>query len=260
MLTGILFDHRLGSVAAIACSAATFGALERLAHMSNPKPALSAAAAVIFDVDGTLVDSVDFHAEAWRRAFAAFRIDVAFDEIRSQIGKGGDQLLPVFLDSDELAKHGEQIEAFRSDLFKRDYLAKVRGFPGTRELFERLIADGKIIALGSSAKGEELQAYKKAVGIDELKLIEVSSDDADRSKPHPDIFEAALERIGVPSDQTIVVGDTPYDVEAANKAGIRAIAVLCGGFDEGTLRGAGAIEIYAGPEAILKALDRASKD
>lgn len=228
--------------------------------MGISKPALLDATAVIFDVDGTLVDSVDFHAEAWRRAFAAFRIDLGFDEIRSQIGKGGDQLLPVFLDPDELSKHGEQIEAFRSDLFKRDYLAMVRGFPGTRELFERLIADGKVVALGSSAKGEELQAYKKAAGIDRLKLIEVSSDDADRSKPYPDIFQAALERMGVPADQTIVVGDTPYDAEAANKAGIRTIAVLCGGFEEGTLRGAGAIEIYAGPEAILKALDRASGD
>lgn len=223
--------------------------------MSISRSAVLEASAIIFDVDGTLVDSVDFHAEAWRRAFAAFRIEIGFDAIRSQIGKGGDQLLPVFLGPEDVAKRGEQIEAFRSDLFKRDYLPKVRGFHGTRALFERLISDGKIIALGSSAKGEELQSYKKAARIDDLPLIEVSSDDAERSKPHPDIFQAALERMGSTPDRTIVVGDTPYDVEAANKAGIRTVAVLSGGFDEGALREAGAIEIYADPAGILEALD-----
>ncbi|MDR4305033.1 HAD family hydrolase [Chelatococcus sambhunathii] len=210
--------------------------------------------AVIFDVDGTLVDTVDPHAESWRRAFAAFGRQFGFDEIRRQIGKGGDQLLPVFLSEREVEEEGDRIEAFRADFFKREFLPNVHGFPKVRELFDRLIADGKTIALGSSAKGEELDAYKAAAGIEDLRLVEVSSDDAERSKPHPDIFQAALDRLSLPAADVIVVGDTPYDAEAAAKAGIRMVAVRCGGFDEATLRQAGALEVYDDPGHILASL------
>lgn len=136
------------------------------------------AKAVIFDVDGTLVDTVDAHAESWRQAFAAFGREVAFDVIRRQIGKGGDQLLPVFLNEQELKEEGAQIEASRSGVFKQEFLPHVRGFSAVRALFERLAEDGAVIALGSSAKGEELEAYKVAAGIKDVQLIEVSSDDA----------------------------------------------------------------------------------
>lgn len=216
--------------------------------------ALIEAKAVIFDVDGTLVDTVDAHAESWRRAFSAFGREFGFDEIRRQIGKGGDQLLPVFLSEREVGEEGDRIEAFRSDFFKREFLANVHGFPEVRELFDRLTHDGKTVALGSSAKGEELEAYKKAARIDDLELVEVSADDAERSKPHPDIFHAALDRLSMPAADVIVVGDTPYDAEAAAKAGIRMVAVRCGGFDDASLRQAGAIEIYDDPENILASL------
>ena len=216
--------------------------------------ALHRAKAVIFDVDGTLVDTVDAHAESWRRAFSAFGREFNFDEIRRQIGKGGDQLLPVFLSQREVGQEGAQIEAFRSDFFKREFLANVHGFPEVRELFNRLIDDKKTVALGSSAKGEELKAYKKAAGIEGLELIEVSSDDAERSKPHPDIFDVALDRLSLPVADVIVVGDTPYDAEAATKAGITMIGVRCGGFDDASLRQAGAIEVYDDPEHILASL------
>ena len=217
-------------------------------------PALIEAKAVIFDVDGTLVDTVDAHAESWRRAFSAFSREFGFDEIRQQIGKGGDQLLPVFLSEREVDEEGDRIEAFRSDFFKREFLANVHGFPAVRELFDRLIDDGKTVALGSSAKGEELAAYKKVARIDDLELVGVSSDDAERSKPHPDIFHAALDRLSLPAANVIVVGDTPYDAEAAAKAGIRMVAVRCGGFDDASLRQAGAMEVYDDPEHILSSL------
>src|SRR5213595_2054256 len=100
------------------------------------------ADALLFDVDGTLVDSVDLHARAWQEAFAHFGRRVTFEEVRSQIGKGGDQLLPVFFSQDEVALRGEAIEAFRSDLYKREYLKRVRPFPCTRELFEKILARG----------------------------------------------------------------------------------------------------------------------
>ena len=212
------------------------------------------AEAVLFDIDGTLVDSVDLHARAWQEAFAYFGRRVAFEEVRSQIGKGGDQLLPVFFSQDDLARRGEAIDAYRSDLWKRDYMKRVRAFPGTRELFQALLHRGLKIALASSAKGDELETYKKLARIDDLIDAETSADDAERSKPHPDIFQAALRRLGG-ERRALVIGDTPWDAIAAHRLGVRCIGVLCGGFAEADLRAAGCIAIYRDPSDVLARLD-----
>jgi HAD superfamily hydrolase (TIGR01549 family) len=201
--------------------------------------------AVVFDIDGTLVDSVDLHARAWQEAFARFGKEVAYERVRYQIGKGGDQLMPVFLSEAELERFGAELEKYRGELFKREYLPRVKAFPRVRELFERIRRDGKRIALASSAKGDELEAYKKIADIEGLVEEETSKDDVEQSKPHPDIFEAALARLGdPPPSRVIVVGDTPYDAEAAGKASLRTIGFLCGGFPEEDLRAAGCIRIY----------------
>lgn len=211
------------------------------------------AEAVIFDIDGTLLDSVDLHAQAWQEAFRHFGYEIPFDKIRAQIGKGGDQLLPVFLSPEELKEKGKALEEFRGSLFKRKYLAKVRPFPSVRELFEKLKSNGQQIALASSAKPEELQIFKRIANIEDLVEVQTSSGDAERSKPHPDIFEAALERMGtVPREEIVVVGDSPHDAEAAGKAGLRTVGVLCGGFPEAALRDAGCIAIYADPADLLR--------
>src|SRR2546423_325184 len=152
--------------------------------------------AVIFDIDGTLVDSVDLHAQAWKETFKEYGKDVPYQQVRHQIGKGGDQLLPVFFSKEELEEFGEEMEEHRSKLFMREYLPRVRPFPKVRELFERIKAEGKQIALASSAKDDELKAYKKIAGIEDLVEEETSADDADKSKPHPDIFKAALDKLG----------------------------------------------------------------
>lgn len=208
--------------------------------------------AVIFDIDGTLVDSVDLHAQAWKEAFEHFGKKIPFKEIRHQIGKGGDQLMPVFFSKEELAEFGDRMEKYRGELFKRDFLKRVRPFPHVRDLFLRIRDDGKRLALASSAKEEELKEYKRIARIEDLVEEETSADDADKSKPHPDIFEAALERLGdVEPEEAIVVGDTPYDVEAAGKIGLRTIGVLCGGFPEAELMAAGCVEIYQGPADLL---------
>lgn len=212
------------------------------------------ADAVIFDVDGTLVDTVDFHAMAWQRTFAHFGKEVGFAEVRAQIGKGGDQLMPVFLSAEEVERRGEEIEGFRKELFRRDYMPRVVGFAHVRDLFEALGARGKRLALASSAKGDELEHYVRAAGIEGLFEIAVSSDVAERSKPHPDIFEAALARLGLEAGAAVVVGDTPYDAEAARKAGVAAVGVLCGGFPERSLKEAGCVEIRADPEALWRNL------
>src|SRR2546421_12732086 len=117
--------------------------------------------AIIFDIDGTLVDSVDLHARAWAAAFEHFGKKIPFEEVHHQIGKGGDQLMPVFFSKEELDEFGEELEKYRGDLYKREYLPRARPFPQVRELFERIRDDGKRIALASSAKEEELKVYKK---------------------------------------------------------------------------------------------------
>lgn len=208
--------------------------------------------AVIFDIDGTLLDSVDLHARAWVEAFAHFGVTTDFADVRRQIGKGGDELMPVFLSEKRVAQDGETIEAYRSDLFKRRYLSEVRPFPGVRPLFEHIRAAGLTIALASSGKRSEVEHYTEILEIGDLVDVATSSDDADRSKPHPDIFEAALEKLdGAPRDAIIVIGDTPYDAEAAAKAGLRTVGLLCGGFPEADLRSAGCVAIYRDPEDLL---------
>jgi HAD superfamily hydrolase (TIGR01509 family) len=213
--------------------------------------------AVIFDVDGTLVDSVDFHAKAWEEAFRHFGHEFDFKAIRDQIGKGGDQLMPVFLGSEELAAKGKELEKHRGEILKEHYLPKIQAFPRVRELFQRLKQNGVQIVLASSAKGDELKVYKKAAGIEDLVDAETSSDDVEKSKPYPDIFDAALSRLSEADPaRIIVIGDTPYDAEAAGKAGLRTVGVLCGGFPEDVLRHAGCIAIYADPADLLAQYDR----
>jgi HAD superfamily hydrolase (TIGR01549 family) len=212
--------------------------------------------AVIFDIDGTLLDSVDLHAQAWQHAFLDFGYDIPFHDIRAQIGKGGDRLIPALLREADVQRVGKDLDRYRGELFKREYLPKVRPFARVRELFQRLRHDGKRIVLGSSAKGDELEAYKRIANIADLVEGETSADDADSSKPAPDIFEAALQKLrGVDAADAIVVGDTPYDAEAAVKARLRVIGVLCGGFPEQDLRDAGCFEIYRDPADLLERYD-----
>jgi HAD superfamily hydrolase (TIGR01549 family) len=210
--------------------------------------------AVIFDIDGTLLDSVDLHAAAWQEAFHRFGYDIPFADIRSQIGKGGDQLLPVFLPPEDLKKYGKDLEEFRGKLFKDKYLPEVKPFPCVRELFQKVKSNGLRVALASSAKKDELETFERIAHIDDLVHVETSSADAERSKPHPDIFEAAMDRLGgeVQPQDAMVVGDSPYDAEAAGRAGLKTIGVLCGGFPEQDLRNAGCIAIYASPEDLLR--------
>ncbi len=211
---------------------------------------------MIFDVDGTLVDSVDLHACAWRDAFNDFGHEIPLEKIRGQIGKGSDQLLPVFLSPAEIKASGPALEKRHTTVLHERYLDKIEAFPDVRALFQRILADGKRIVLASSAKGDELQHYKKLTNIDDLLDAETSSDDADKSKPHPDIFAAAVAKLnGIKSDAVVVIGDTPYDAEAAARAGLRTIGVLCGGWPEDKLKDAGCFAVYRDPADLLARYD-----
>lgn len=208
--------------------------------------------AVIFDIDGTLIDSVDLHARSWVEAFAEFGHEVSFEQVRGQIGKGGDKLLPEFLSAHQIEADGKGLEERRAVIMKDRLVAQIKPFDDVRELFERLLRDGKAIALASSAKGDELQTYKRIARIENLPLVETSSDDADESKPAPDIFEAAMKCLGsISPEHVIAVGDTPYDAESAGKAGLRTVGVLCGGWPAEKLREAGCVEVYKDPADLL---------
>jgi HAD superfamily hydrolase (TIGR01509 family) len=207
----------------------------------------------IFDVDGTLVDSVKSHAAAWQDVLREFGHAIPFNEIRQQIGKGSDELLKVFLKPEEIERSGRTIADRRVEIFQRSYMKLVRPFPHVREVFQQYKNDGDKIVLATSAKAEELEGYLKLLNIDDLLDAKTSADDADKSKPHPDIFEAALREIsGAKPQDAIVIGDTPYDAEAALRGGMKPIGVLTGGFSEQQLREAGCVEVYPEVGAILR--------
>jgi HAD superfamily hydrolase (TIGR01549 family) len=206
----------------------------------------------IFDIDGTLVDSNELHVESWDRAFRHFGKQFSREQLRAQIGKGSDQYLPEFLSSDELRKFGKELDEYRSELFRKEYLPRVKPFPQVRELFQCLHSGEKRIVLATSGKKSETEYYVELLKVQDLIEGYTSADDADRSKPAPDIFAAALEKLkGGSAQETIVVGDTRFDVEAAARADLRTIGVLCGGTGEETLRRAGAIAIFRDPSDIL---------
>jgi phosphoglycolate phosphatase-like HAD superfamily hydrolase len=210
--------------------------------------------AVILDVDGTLVDSNDAHARAWVEAFAENGIAVPFERVRRAIGMGGDKLMPAVAGIAEDGDPGERISRRRGEIFREKYLPGLRPFFRVRDLVERFLADDLTVAVASSAKKDELEPLLEIAGIADLIDAQTSSDDAERSKPDPDIVKAALERSGADRARAVMIGDTPYDLEAAARAGIEFVGVECGGWNREALRGA--VEVYGSPAELLKRYER----
>jgi HAD superfamily hydrolase (TIGR01509 family) len=196
------------------------------------------------DIDGTLVESNWLHAAAWRDAFAVADIQLDIETVRRQIGKGGDQLIPVFVPWWKRKIIEEPLETYRKYVFRHDYLPKVRPLPGVRELFLHMREAGIRIALASSSNKDDLEIYKKIAGISDLVDESTSADDADRSKPHPDIFVSTLKKLKATPTSVLALGDTPYDAEAAGNADIRTVGVTTGGWSKEELLQAGCIEVY----------------
>ncbi|HUP46205.1 MAG TPA: HAD family hydrolase [Thermoanaerobaculia bacterium] len=186
---------------------------------------------ILFDVDGTLVDSNDIHARCWLEAFDHFGKKLDLDTVRHQIGKGGDLLVPDLLNAREMREFGEKLKEYRSDLFKERYMERVRPFPGITEALRELHGRGLRLALASSANRDEVQYYTDLLGAGDLIEGATSKGDVEFSKPSPEIFEAGLDRLGTDPARTLVAGDTPYDILAAHRAALPIAAVLCGGFE-----------------------------
>jgi HAD superfamily hydrolase (TIGR01509 family) len=211
--------------------------------------------AVLFDIDGTLIDSNDQHAQCWVETFAHFDLHISFDQVRGQIGKGGDQLLPALLPQRVVDEQEEAITGYRKQLFADKFMDSLRPFPGATELCKTLAGQGIAVVLASSGSKSEVERHIKTLGIGGVIRGATSADDAEESKPEPDIFQAALKLLApISAGEAVVVGDTPYDAEAAGKAGLRCVGVLCGGFPEADLRRAGCMAVYDGPEDLLRQL------
>jgi HAD superfamily hydrolase (TIGR01509 family) len=209
---------------------------------------------VIFDVDGTLVDSNDAHAQSWVDTFREAGYNVPFEQVRPLIGMGGDKLLPetigVSRDSDE----GKKLLERRGKIFRSTYLPHLRPLPGARDLVLRVKRGGLKAIVATSANDDELKGLLKAAQVDDLMEEKATASDADRSKPDPDIVQAAIDESGISRRHLVMIGDTPYDVEAATKAGVRAIGFLSGGWTRADLKGA--VETYDGPADLLAHYDK----
>jgi phosphoglycolate phosphatase-like HAD superfamily hydrolase len=211
--------------------------------------------AVLFDIDGTLVDSNDQHVNAWAFAFRDIGRPQELDDIGRQIGKAGELLIPA-LAPDLDAEAREALSAAHDRYFKDLYFENVRAFPCATDLARRIHRDGRKVVLASSAKSDELDHYAALLGIADILDAATSSEDVETSKPAPDIFAAALERVGCPAEEAIAIGDTIWDVQAAARAGIATIGLTSGVYDETALRDAGAVAVFADVAALLAGIDR----
>lgn len=209
---------------------------------------------VLLDVDGTLIDSNDAHAASWADALREFGYALSVDRVRPTIGMGGDKLLPRLTGLDHESDVAQRITARRKEIFHALYLPRLRAFPGAHELLERLKGAGLALVVATSAEKAELNALLEQAGLEELVDRKTSSSDADRSKPDPDIIRAALERGKLRPDEALMLGDTPYDVEAASNAGVDAVALRCGGWPDRAL--SGAVAIYDDVGQIVSEFDR----
>lgn len=185
---------------------------------------------MLLDIDGTLVDSNDKHADCWVEAFAHFGKEVPWPEIRQQIGKGGDLLVPDTLNAREMQKFGEEVKKYRGQLWTGSYMQTVRPFAGALEAIETLHGKGIRLALASSADPGEVEYYVQLLGVAALLEGTTSKEDAEFSKPSPEIFQAALERVKADRARTFAVGDTPYDILSAHRVPVPIAALLSGGF------------------------------
>jgi HAD superfamily hydrolase (TIGR01549 family) len=209
----------------------------------------------VLDIDGTLVDTNYHHAIAWFRAFRVHEIVLPIWRIHRHLGMGGDQLVEALTGADTERRLGDAIRDAETDRY-RELIDEVETMDRSRELIEELKRRGHTVVLASSAKQDEVDHYLELLGARELADAWTTSADVEATKPAPDLVDAALERAQGSSDDAVMVGDTPWDVEAARKAGVGTLAVLTGGFSDQELREAGAADVFESVAELCESLDR----
>jgi HAD superfamily hydrolase (TIGR01509 family) len=210
---------------------------------------VSEVRAAILDIDGTLLLSNDAHARAFVDAAAEMGIGVDFEIVRSLIGMGSDKLVPKAFGFEAESEMGKRLDELKGKFFRERYLPGLKPAPGARPLLERMREEGLRLVVATSAGKNDLKLLLDAAGVRDLIEDATSAGDVKSSKPDPDVVLAALKATGEPPEAVVMLGDTPYDIEASNRAGVRIIAVRCGGWTDAELRGA--IAIYDDPEDLL---------
>ena len=205
--------------------------------------------AVLLDVDGTLLDSNDAHAQAWSDAFREAGLEIGSETVRPLIGMGSDKLLPKLTGIDAESERAKLLIDRRKEIFAKTYLPVVRPFPKARDLLERMRADGLRLVVATSASEDELRGLLAALGAEWIIDDATNSSEVERSKPDPDIVRAAIDKAGVSPERCVMLGDTPYDVEAATRSRVRVVGLRCGGWGDDDLRGAA--EIHDDPAGLL---------
>lgn len=208
---------------------------------------------VLFDVDGTLVDSAYLHTLAWWQAFRQSGFDVPMARIHRCVGMGGARLVDHLLPDGRDKSVDEDVLAAHSGIFGT-YWPSLRPLEGARDLLAQCCESGLAVALASSAREQDLKALRASLGADSFIDAATSAADAKESKPEPDILIAALRAVGIDASDAVYVGDAVWDVYAAARIGIPTIGVTCGGTSEAELREAGAVEVYSGPRELLDGL------
>ena len=208
---------------------------------------------VLLDIDGTRVDSNDANARAWMEAMGQHGVEVNYVAIRQAIGMGGDNLLPQVAKIDSDSPQGKAISETQGQILKDKYLPRLQAFAQVRDLLLRFQEAGLRLVVATSAKTEQAQALLEIAGVADLVTEIATTEDAEKSKPNPDILQVALQKSGLSADQVLMLADTPYDVQAAQKAGIGIVGVRCGGWTTEDLKGT--LAVYDDPADLLAHFD-----
>ena len=209
----------------------------------------------IFDVEGTLVDSVPQNLRSLQDALERFGHRVPYQTLHLYSGLDGNQTLQLVV-PDAAEPERKEILEVQGTIYEKSYLDSVRPFDGVRDVFRALTERGGRIALATDCKGLAFKHYLALLDVNELITGTACGDDVEHGKPDPRLVGHALGKLKIPAPEAVMIGDTPYDAEAAGKAGIATIGVLCGGFTESSLRQAGCVEVYPGPAALLALFER----
>ena len=210
-------------------------------------------AGYIFDVEGTLIDSVPQNLRSRQEALERAGIDLPYAALQLYSGLDGNQTLQIL--APHLDEPAQADPAGPGHIYETKYLHSVKAFGGVREVFEALTARGGRLALATDCKGPELKHYLSLLHIDEFIGATACGDDVEHGKPDPRIVGVALRKLGLTGREAVMIGDTPYDAEAASGAGTAAAGVLSGGFTEEALRGAGCFAVAGEISRLLTALE-----
>ncbi len=208
--------------------------------------------AIVFEVDGTLVDTHVLRARAWQEALARYGRQVRLPRVLAQMARRGDQFLSVFLPEDEYLRYADELASYQRALFHEEYVSRVRPFTGATELLQRLRDDGWRIALASTADPDELEHYIEMLGVGDLIHARTTDAEVDRNRLNEEIPAEAIRLLGLDgTDETLAIAGIPYDIEGAVRLGVRCIGLVCGGFTDEELRSAGAIGVFGTPRDLL---------